>query len=599
MSVLILAGWLAVAGASARPADPVAAPNRVWLAKKGKAEKSDGPAKVEVTTALPVLELKVKKLTSKGVLVKPAEELTATIEGRGKLAVVVYQALRPDEKVAKEKVSVSLTANGKSAGSVSFKGKLDQKATALGPESPLLSRSKSKVLKVAGTMTLTLRVPHASSAAVVDLQFFAGKSRSPTPVTFVVPAPSESPPVAEAPPSEEVLPPPDAPPLAPEPPVAAVEVAAPQPGEALLAQIRAGELREGELGEFPRLTITDKTTRAESAYALATAERPYRFAVDGPGTVTVYVHRLAGLTGASAADTLTILENDILLQSFELDAPLDPNLEVSSGQGATRVEEYRLNVAGKLSQLVFQPAESAAAGIAVRYAFEPAEKGGILALSLDLGDGLGGDTMAPQTTITEVAVREKVVQVSVEVEKVVRVERELDETVGIAVTGGAVVPLWGGTPAPAAGVELQWILPFAKGALALSAEGQAQMYTLLGRGVDPLQAEVRSRSFIWAVPVRVGPTYRHAFTDSLRLAFAGRGTFAWLTGTAKARGGEASGSATVLGGAAAVSLEVRIGAGWWSLDTGYGWTQSADIGAVVRDFSPSGFELGTRFRFVL
>ena len=322
---------------------------------------------------------------------------------------------------------------------------------------------------------------------------------------------------------------------------------------------------------------------------------------DGPGDVTVRVHRLttAG-TAMPASETLTILENDVLLQTFDLDSQTSTTLEVVGDVSleVAAVKEYKLDLGPRLSRFAFQPSESSAEGLAITYSFAAGEKSSAMALTMDLGDefGLGGD-LGGGTTITEVAVREKVVEVVTE--KVIRVGEERTETLGVAVTAGGLIPTWGGSPAPTAGMELQWVLPFADGAWALTAEGLVQWHTLLGRGVDAGQAELRSRAEVWVVPVRLGPTFRYPFTDSIRLAAGLRGSFNWIGGSSRTRGGETSASATAFGASGVLSFELRVGAGWWTLDAGYGWAESIDVGDAVTDFNPAGVEFGTRFRFVL
>ncbi|OGQ79227.1 MAG: hypothetical protein A2289_07950 [Deltaproteobacteria bacterium RIFOXYA12_FULL_58_15] len=574
-----IAAFPALAGveAGARSAD--LGGSRDWVARATPVES------LRVTTDLPEVTIKLNRRQTNGVLLAPGQSIDFKIAGAGRLAVVAFQVLAPGKKKASKNVTVKVTADGVTQKPVSFRGKLDRKAKLIGTRTSSVTSSKSLLVRLLeGDHVVSISVPKSSTSAVVELQFYPGKSMSAASVFFSLPS-AEDKPVAVAAPSKVAR---------------SDAVTETQPWSGLQKRIENSEIRDGEVGSYEILTLADATDGGTEIYAHVTAEKPYQVLCDGPGVVTVRLHRLSTGAALPASENLIILENDVLLQSFDLTGEASETLS-AVGKPDIKVamaNEYKLNLGPKLSRFSFQPSESAVDGLAVRYTFAPQKKDSAMSLTLDIGDefGLGGD-LGGGTTITEVAEREKVVKI--EVEKVIRVGEEREETVGVAVTAGVAFPTWGGVPAPTAGIEMQWVLPFADGLMALCTEGQAQRHTLLGYGADTAAVELRSRSFIWVVPVRVGPTFRFPVGESVRFAVGARGSFYYLTGSSNSRGGERSDSAVAWGAAGIASFELRLGAGWWVLDAGYGWAQSVDVGDAIRGFSPAAIEVGTRFRFVL
>jgi hypothetical protein len=594
-ALLLLAHGAVTPEVWATPQTPTA---QVWLAKKRRRGKKL-PSLV-VKTSLPTVNLKLKRRRATGVLVEPGGELTVAFSGAGRLGILVYQALGARQKKGSAPVTVLWNVDGGARRRISFTGSIDRQARVSGPASKALSQPRGATARVGdGGHRASFEVPAGTTAAVIELRWYPGKAKNPASVRMVTVAASE---LGPPPASPQPLPPPGAPATPRESP--AVQVAAgarPTTAKEIEKQIAAGGIRDGVVGAYTMIAIRNVNDGSSGWFARASADRPYAFVVDGPGDVTVRVHRLAsGSEVLPRSETLTILENDVLLKTLDLDLPISDSLEVvgATSLATSAIQEYKLGLGPRVSRFTFQPSEASASGIAIQYSFEPEDKNSAMALTMDLGDDLGlGDELGGTTNITQVAVREKLVQVVTE--KVVRVGDARSEILGVAVTAGSSIPTWGGAPVPAAGLELQWVLPFGDGAWALSAEGSAQWHTLSSRGVDSTQAELHSRAEVWLVPVRAGPTFRYSFSDSIRLAVGARGSFNYLFGTSHSLGGDTGASTTALGAAGSVSFEVRVGAGWWALDAGYAWAQTVDLGRAVRAFNPAGVEVGMRFRFVL
>ena len=555
------------------------------IAKK-KPSSTPAPAKagVRVSTELPVVEVKEKGRRGTAFVVKPNEQLQATVSGQGKLAVVVYQVLSGDQ--ATGNVTANVNLDGKAQKPITFKGKMTSTVSLVGPDSPSVTSPTSVTLAIAtGSHTLVVAIPASSTGAVIELQHYPKGSKKAVPVEVVKSTP---PAVVEAPAPAPIRPPPTelaAAPMAP-------GGAATQSTEDL---IKSGAIRDGLVGTYPEVKIADAEANTSTIFYRASPDAPFQFMVDGPGVVTVSVHRLivAGSI-AARAEKLTILENDVLLQAVDVDTMPSERYGVADVPGlrAAGLREYRLTIATKLARLAFQPPDTATQGMAMRYAFEPQEKSPALALTLELGDDSGGGSLVANTTVTEVAVRENVVRV----EKVVRVAGEGGEFLGVGLGGGVVTPTWGGRPAPTADLEVRFSLPFAKRRFAIGLNVGGLRQDLRVNIADPQGGSIPAGSIALVFPLTGSFITRYPIGNWFAVYLDLGGGIAYVRATTDVGPTSHSAAAWVPLLRGGGGPEVRLGPGWLALDVAYLWSPAQRLAGVLNDYAPTGVLTTARYR---
>ncbi len=562
-------------------------PRQVRLAKAKKKPKATSTPPISISTNLTQVEIRVRKRRVTALAAKPADSVRVELAGPGKLTVVVYQVLDRGGEVL-----VNTFRDGKPERGLSFKGqRYPGVATSSGQR---VSRPKTvDVVIPSGEHVTEVKVPPASAAVLLELQYFAAGARRPAPVVFRSAAVAAATPAA--PPSERqaVVGAPPAPPGAPpEPPPAAV-VSPPSPASGPFtgaeARIAAGEARDALAGEYPTVVLRRPDSMDSEVFQWAAIDRPLQFVADGPGVVTVRAHRLT--RGDAAPVRLTILENDVLLQSVELDTPISewtvegrPDLKVCAAK------EYRLTLPPKLSRFAIQAAESMSDGMAVRYSFAPQDKGGAMALTLDLGEEIGAADLAGTTVLTEVAIRETV--------RIIRVGGG-DEFLGVGIGGGVFVPQWRGRPAYTAGMQIRLTLPPFDRFMGLSFEANGQLQELVFASADPQGAPLDASARVLSLPAFGSLVFRFIIADLLGVHFSLGGGMVYVQAESTLTGTTRSETAWMPAGRAGLSLEIKAGPGWISLDGGYIAGTTRDFGTVIRDYSPTGFPVALRYRLGL
>ncbi|MBI3178091.1 MAG: hypothetical protein HYZ27_00425 [Deltaproteobacteria bacterium] len=583
LGLVLLMGGAAPLSSAPHPSEA----RPVWLAKAKKKKAATAPASsLAIATDLPQVEIKVKKRRVTALAAGPGDSVRVNLAGPGKLTVVVYQVLDQGGQAL-----VNTFRNGKPERGMSFKGQRYPGASASSGQR--ISRPKTSELSIAsGEHVVEVKLPPASSAVLVEIQYFPAGARRPAPLVFqpastAVAAAPPGPPNGPA--STEVMPPPT-PPGAPVGPVAAPAAAPAAKGPFAQAEaaIESGK-RDMLVGSYPTVVLRRPEAPEQESFHWAKAEQPLQFVADGPGIVTVRVHRFT--RGDATPVRLTILENDILLQAVDLDTPLSdwvvegrPELKVCAAK------EYRLTLAPKLSRFVIQTAESMSDGMAIRYTFEPQEKGGAMALTLDLGEEIGGADLAGSTVLTEVAIRETV--------RVIRVGGG-DEFLGVGVGGGVFVPQWRGRPAYAAGLQIRLTLPPLDRFLALSFDATAQMQNLVFAVADPQGAPLDASARVLSLPAFGSFVFRFIIADVLGLHLSLGGGMVYVQAESTLAGTTRRETAWVPAGRAGLALELKAGPGWLSLDGGYVLGPTRDLGSVASGYSPSGFPVALRYRLGL
>ncbi|MBI3178749.1 MAG: hypothetical protein HYZ27_03765 [Deltaproteobacteria bacterium] len=323
MTVLPLLAAACLAAMPATNAQHVGAAahdTRTWVAKKktnkAKRAKAPTPPPLRVRTDLTRVDIKVKKRRAPGVWMQPGQKLTVPLTGPGKLGLLIYQ-------VGSGSTVLEMARDGRPAKPMTFTGKRDRNASAMGPRKLALSKAKSATVSVtSGEHTVDITLGSTSAQAVVELQYYPLGSRKAAAVLFEAAPPA----VAAAAPGDVAGPEPPpapgapvdapAPPGVPPPPSVTPASAPAQPWSELAARITRGETRDGIVGEYPKLSLKRPQDDAPEIFYHATTNRPFVFLADGPGVVTLRVHRLAS-DDAERAAKLTVLENDVLLQGID------------------------------------------------------------------------------------------------------------------------------------------------------------------------------------------------------------------------------------------------------------------------------------------
>jgi hypothetical protein len=599
--------------AAASPAPSVhaarAGEERLLVAKKGKKKKkgADKPAvdlpPAHVSTNAKELKLKFKKRSAPVYLLEPTKPFEVQVTGEGMLILVLQRVLG----AGPEHVDIIPELDASAMDQVKFSGAKNAAAKLVGHSKKDVTNAEPlKIAIGSGIHTVRLNPAAASANAVVEVVWMPGASKDQAPVAKDLPPPEpRAPPVAPPPPSaptggdDDLSIPGIAPPAAPPLTASGEKPPPPEPRTQLERDIRGGKQRDGVDDTYASVAIAKRGEPTTTPYHRVTEEKPFVFLVDGPGSVSVRIHRLvpAGKDDPGPVQ-VSILEDDVLSRTVTLDLPLSENWAVplEPSWRLTSPKEYRIQLGARLSRFSFLASDMAGQTLAIRYEFVPQDKAAAMAV-MGLGSdlGLAGDDVTGATAITEVEMRETVVERVVTVQ--VAGQGAAEETLGVGIAAGAVMPLWGGLPAPAAGLELS--LPFLDGAVALAVEAKVERHAMTSQGVDGQQARIEAESLVWAIPIEAGPTFRLALGDSLRLGVGVHGAFVPLFASSTANGGEQTAQRSVWGAGGTGSAEIRLGVGWWVVEAGYTWVEPRRLGDALKRFSPSGVEVLTRFRFAL
>jgi len=572
----------------------------------GKAAATGG-AQPQIVSDAPKVEVRVKKTRSPALAVSSGKTVEATLTGPGSLVLSVYQPLEGKAIEAAQQVQVDAFIDGAAAASVAAKNAKLQGGVLRAKKPGGVTKPESATLAIAaGRHTLIVSVRPTSSVAVLSFEYRLEGAKAPLPIAYVkgVPGaapstvaaaspPPEPPPApvlaSAAAPSEALAPSPAPPPAAPAPATSSPPASAATSSQSEVERrVTAGEIRDGLLSRHETLTLLEATNGTRESFYRVKSEVPFTFIVDGPGVAVVHAHRLTKTGEAAATQSLNILENDVMLMTVELDAPLSATrtVEGSPQYQVSDLKEYKLTVGSKVSRFSVVPTETPY-GVLIAYTFLAKEKATSGAMALDFGAdlGLGGQDAASQTMLTEVAVRDRVV------EKVVEVPGS-SEVVGVGLGGGTLVPSWGGQPGPAVGVEVR--ANFGR-YFALSFEALGSQHDMAAGAADPLGASRDANARVLAAALLGKAVVRLPLGPYVALyVAAGGGTvFAYATGGAS---GSLSASRWIPAVAGNGGLEVRLGPGWLGLDGGFIYAGVRDFTGIVDGYATGGIPAGLRYR---
>ncbi|MBW2459626.1 MAG: hypothetical protein JRI68_34350 [Deltaproteobacteria bacterium] len=575
------------------------APLRVAKRKR----KGRKPAKVEPVrirsgdTAELSLEQKGRK-TLQVYAVTPDAPLAMEVTGPGKLALVVYQLLPKSTKTRKQTFLISV--DGKRATKVKVTNKPFRKGTLAGDVSTVSNGKKRLERLKGGTHTVQVTAPAGSAGAVVRIEMYVTGAKMAAPVVI---EPQRSDLMAAAldalDDDEEPPPPPPEPPPSPVEPVevAAAPIAPTEPVEpvadptaALAARLSAGEIRDGLVGDYQPATVVDEDSGERTTFQRIASEESFSFMVQGPGEVTVRLHRLvAGITAAASEYKIVILENDVLLQQLSgatevlTRRKLEPSLTAMAPPALSDAKEYRLKVGPKQSRFAFQIAQ-APEGMVIRYRFA-AEEASLASMALDFDDedddedgiGFSMGTAALPTVVMEVDVTEKTIVVE-----------QSKGFLGLGVYAGTMVPVAGGGMGVVGTFEISAALPWLDRAFVVAVDGTFITHDMTASIGDPAGAAINARSTVYAVPV-IGKVI-----GRLRLAeiFAlyGHGGFgvSYVRAERRALGSKTATANwlwTLRGGA---GVELELGPGAMIVDAAFLFAPTADFGTSLEGYTPTG-----------
>ncbi len=572
-----MTAWLAPAGQRSNVIDP-APYHPSWLARRKAASNTATLPPFTVQTNLNAVTIKLRKRAAKGLLLKASQEFSFPVPGKGIIAVIARQPMRT--RKARTKVSINIDLEGKST-VLLFSGTRDRYArTATGSK---LSKPKALRLTVNSTQTVRVQALGASADVVIELQFYPAGGRA-----F---AQMEIMPQTSAPAAVEVLTLEATDitnttdnPAAPDTPVPAQPDSPPTPSMAEIeAQVRSGKARDLVVGSFPPLKIEHEGSPPVLCHR-ASIERPFHFVVQGPGTVTL---RLYGLysPGQHASAPLTIMENDVLFQTVSVGTDVSQGFRTTDSPdiNISAPREYQLRLGSGLSRFEILVADDAQNGVALYYAFEPEPLPDVTDLASVV---LGGDAASARTILSEVQIRETVV------EKIVKVGG--DEFVGIAAAANMTVPAWLGSPGFGGNLSLRLGLPIDR--LALNIEAGIQDQQVVTSTPGELGVLHDSLMNILSVPLSVNIVAYVLSTNDLHLyiQLGGGGMFV----SANQRLADNTKSATVFTalGRATAGVEIRLGGGWIVADAGFIYTPRTPLKGVLRGYSGTGYPIALGYR---
>ncbi|MEE8408246.1 MAG: hypothetical protein V3T05_01450, partial [Myxococcota bacterium] len=498
----------------------------------------------------------------------PGAPLELQMSGAGKLALVIHQVL-PAKKLERKKLTVSVSADGGSARTVTVLGRVLRKGSLEGGATSVVSNPKKHFEKLGpGDHTITVSVPEGTLGVAVRIEWYPAGFNKAAPVVveprkasaamlaaiadldddddddIEAPPPPTTPPAATMVPIASV-PPPEPPPSGPPPTeIAATPVAETPPTpqsleEALAKRIAAGEVRDGLIGTWATLEVTHTRKPEKRTFHHVPEEKSFTVLVDGPGLLTIRLHRL--IDPAQAANeagkqySVVILEDDVVLQQLSGVTELSQTWELgpsssSAGLVLSEPKEYRLKVGNRKSKLALQISESAD-GMAIQYSFS-AETLSLASMDLGFDDEDDEDEdigpiapVAPKPTVVmEVAVAERIII------------EEKDNFIGFAAQAGIVVPAAGGDPVTTVGADVRFGLPFAGGAITVGAHAGYHRHTLQANNGET-GAPVRVRSRTDSVPLFAKASYSLPLGESLAVYTNIAAGFLYIRASSRALGG--------------------------------------------------------------
>ena len=530
--------------------------------------------------------------------VTPETPLSMEVTGPGKLALVMHQLLPRGTK--SRRVTFQVAVDGKRRAKVKVTNRPFRKGTLEG-DVPQVSNGKKRLERLkGGTHAVDITAPAGSAGAVVRIEMWVTGAKKPAPVVIDAER-SELMAAAldaldqEEPPPEPPPPPAPAPDPEPEPlEVAATPVETPAEPAATAAPALSEGVRHALAGDYPAATVVDEDSGETISFFRIGAEQSFSFMVQGPGEVTVRLHRLvAPETAATAAGSeykIVILENDVLLQQLDgtTEVLTRRTLQSSTALAAltppalSDAKEYRLKVGPKQSRFAFQIAQ-APEGMVIRYEFA-AEEMSLAAMALDFDDeeddeglGLGMAATAMPTVVMEVDVTEKTILVE-----------GAKGFLGLGVYAGSMVPIAGGDMGMVGAFEISAALPWADRAFVLAVEGTFIRHQLAASIGDPSGAAIDAESTVYAVPMVGKLIGRLRLAEIFALYAHGGFGVSYVRAERAALGSRVANAQwlwTVRGGG---GFELELGPGALVVDAGYLFAPTADFGTSLQGYTPTG-----------
>ncbi len=579
--------------------------------KKKKAAKSTAPSApsvaaepVKITTPSVSAGVVQKGRKSQAAYVLDQNSpLDMKLAGAGKLALVFYQVL-PAGKVPKGTVEV-VVDRGR-ATKVNLSDRPNRKFSLTGGPKGQVCPPKNHVEQLKAGEHLVSIQTTGGVVAMVRIEFYAGGSKTPAPIELVPPGSGlmaamsvEDDELTPEPPSEPA--PPPIPNVLPKPEPKALVASAPEtaamlPRDILAQRLKAGEARDGIVGEYAQVSITN--TREDEAgtqsFYRVGAEESFSFMVQGPGEVKVRLHRLVDAAAPDGGPyKIIILEDDVLLQQLEGETTKAEHYVLETTglikQTVAEPKEYHLKVGPKLSRLAFQIA-GAAEGMVVRYDFE-AEEMSLAAIALDFDDDEGGGgedfsmgASAMATVVMEVAVGERII-----------IEQR-ESFLGLGAQAGVFLPASGGDMGMAAGVELSFALPMLDNMFALGVHGSFHRHQLATSVGDLDGAAIDASSTVMAVPVVGKITARFRLAEVFGLFVHGGFGICYVTAERTALGAVSSNSVLAWAAQGGAGAEVKLGPGWLSVESAYLYAPVSDFGDTLNNYTPKAPIFGAGYR---
>jgi hypothetical protein len=537
--------------------------------------------------------------------VMPDAPMTFEVTGPGKLALVFHQLLPSASKTRRHTFLVSV--DGKPPAKVKVTNKPYRRASVTG-DVTAVSVGKRRIERIrGGPHTVEIQAPAGCPGAVLRVEMYPTGARAAAPVLVEAAGPEPAAAVADA--REEPLAIPT-PPVAAErpanpdrePPLAAAAPKAKKPVEKgalpddpvaiLAARLRSGEVRDGLVGSYDTVTLVRADSGDRTDFQRIGAEQSYTFMVQGPGEVTVYLHRLVAPESVAAIEgsayKIVILENDVLLQQLDGETTVDSRLLLESRSplalslpAPSDGKEYRLKVGPQQSRFAFQIAQ-APEGMAIRYEFA-AEEMSLAAMALDLGDeedegmdfSIGSAAMP--TVVTEVDITEKTILVE-----------QRGGFLGLGGFAGSMIPIAGGGTGLVAGAEITAALPWLDRAIALSVRGAFMRHELAASVSDPMGGAIDAHTTIYAVPVIGKISGRLRLGDLFALMMYGGFGVSHVRAERAALDATKASAEWLWTACGGLGFELALGPGSLLVDAGYLHAPPADFGASLQGYTPAG-----------
>ena len=437
----------------------------------------------------------------------------------GKLVLNFYQL---QKKKNAPKGSIEFSLDGTPPLGVRLNGKSSRKIKMIGKPGRLAKPIKRVDMVGDGSHIVNLTAVGSTQVAVV-VAFYIATRMKPLPVVLQKGPPPEKAEEPAAVAMDNPAPPPvldpsgpndDAGPVVTDPPLdddptIVEEIAAANAdatpldpaASALQARITAGEIRDGLVHKHTSLVVVRNEGDETHTMHLVQPSQPYDIMLAGPGVLSLRIQQLTGaatkLLEAGKKYSIVVLENDVMLRNLDIVGEYADkwSVEGDSSAAVAQPRQYRFEIGGKEARLAMHVPEDLPTGVLMEYSFEAGERtSGMDVLALGL-EGMGGMSLIPDTTVTEIDMRETVV------EKVVYLGGEQQEYFGLGARAGVVVPIWGGEPAMGGGVELRFIIPFLERMFAIGVEIEVQHQTLVVSAADPRGAELNASATALGVPL--------------------------------------------------------------------------------------------------